>query len=72
MYGYVRACFGDNVTYNYVVMPHIEQGFPETTTTEALDEAHRLKSDFQTRATHKLPVNTENFTQSLAPRNTGI
>ena len=48
------------------------QGFPETTTVEAMNEAHRLKDDFLTRQTHKLPVNVDNFTQSLAPRHTGI
>ena len=47
------------------------QGFPETTTVEAMNEAHRLKDDFQTRQTHRLPVTIENFTQSMTPRNTG-
>ena len=47
------------------------QGFPETTTAEAMNEAHRLKDDFQERETHKFPVTTENFSQSLTPRDTG-
>ena len=49
----------------------IFQGFPETTTVEAMSEAHRLKKDFQTRPTHRSPVNVDNFTQSMSPRDTG-
>ena len=47
------------------------QGFPETTTVEAMSEAHRLRKDFQTRPTHRSPVNVDNFTQSMSPRDTG-
>ena len=36
-----------------------------------MNEAHRLRDDFETRATHKLPVTVDNFNQSLTPRDTG-
>jgi hypothetical protein len=62
----------DLLKATYCRIGSCDEGFPETTTVEAMSEAHRLKKDFQTRPTHRSPVNVDNFTQSMSPRDTGM
>ena len=47
------------------------QPLPETTTQEAMSEVHKLKSDFETRDTHKAMVIYDNFYQTSVQRETG-
>ena len=41
---------------------------PETTTQEAMNEAHKLKKSFETQDTHKPMVIYSNFNQATSPR----
>jgi len=58
-------------TASHMHIPTHMQPLPETTTQEALNEAHKLKKDFETTDIHKAMVVFDNFEQASVARETG-